>query len=887
MIRLLLRLTPAPFRERYFREILEVHRLRMADARARGPLTIAKLSVHEVVGSLLLAPRLRLSTRSPHPEPSHGRFTLAFDHVVNDFRISARSLRRDPLFTAMVVVVLALGVGAVTAIFSAVNAYFFRPLPFADEARVVALYETNPEFRWVDAEAAPANALDWREQVDAFEDLAFYSDFLADVTWLGEGEPRLLGATSVSGNFFTVLGVRPLLGQVPQWSDTWSESADLIVLSHKAWATYFGADSSLVGGSIELSGRTLRVAAVMPAGFSFPFDGVDVWGMMGWNREAREQNWFRRAHFVRPLARLAPGVTLEEADAQLQVVVTRLQRDYPETNRLMGAELTGARDFFIRGVRTPLLILSAAVALLLTLACVNITNLMWVRSFERSRDVAVRAALGASRWRIVRHALTESGILGLCGAGLGLMVGWWGVRALAHVNPVGIQGATSLVLDARVVVATVVAALFASLVFGLLPALRNGDGRLSDTLKEGSRGGGSGRSGLRAARLLVGVEVALALVLLLGAGLVSRSFLQIRAVDPGFQIDGVLGVELSIPEARYPDRARVLEFWERFAEMLEARPEIESAGTVARLPLDGPNWSSQVKAEGWSDERVAFEVQHRAADRGYFETLGIPLLQGRLFEASDGPETPNVVVVNESFAQVHFPGENPLGQRIAYDRVPDETSIWYEIVGVVGDQNQVSPAQAPDPEVFEFREQDWSRSMQVVVRSSLDPLTVLPTVRSVLAELDPLVPIADARPLQQVWRRSIAQEERILTLLGIFGVVALLLATVGVYGVTAQAARMRTHEIGVRLALGASDRDIIRMMLRQGLVVIAVGLGVGMLVAVVAAQSLRSLLFEVSPGDPLTLSVALALLAGAALAASYLPARKATRVDPRSSLQTD
>ncbi|MEZ4417744.1 MAG: ABC transporter permease [Gemmatimonadota bacterium] len=882
----ILRRLPTGFADRYAAELLDVHHRRMDEASARGRARLVRLAVREIGGVTLLLLRLH-ARRASRFLTSAWRLSTMFATLSTDTRQAIRSLRRNPLFAATVVTVVALGVGAVTAIFSAVNAYFFRPLPFQDEARVVALYETNPEFNWDDAQSAPANAMDWREQVAAFEDLAMYSDFINRVTYIEDGEPRLLNASAVTGNFFSVLGVEPLLGRQLTWEDTWEGAEEVVALSHRLWSTVFGADETLVGGTIELSGRTFRLAAVMPEGFRFPSDDTELWGTMGWSPENRQEVWFRRAHFVRPLARVAAGVTVAEAAAELQVVVERLQRDFPETNRVMGAGLMPARDFFIREVRVPLLILSAAVLLLLALASVNVANLMFVRAGERARDVAVRVALGAGRGRVVRQALTESGLLALAGGAVGLVLGWAGIRGLARVNPLGISGATELALDHRVVLLTLIAACLAGLLFGLAPALRSASTMVGETLKDGGRGTSVGRRGLRAANVMVGTEVALALLLVLGAGLVLRSFLLLRSVDPGFQVDGVLGVQITVPGARYPERDDVLAFWDRLEASLEGRPGIERAGVVGRLPLDGTSWSSQAKGEGWPEERVALEVLHRRADRGYFEALQIPLIRGRLFEPSDGPDSPPVVVINEQFAREHFPGEDPIGQRMAYDRVPDENSIWYEIVGIVGDQNQVSPGQPARAEAFEHRDQDWARTVEVVLRTSGEPLDALPTVRSVLSELDPLIPLGSARPLRQVWRHSIAQEERLLTLLGIFGVVALLLATVGVYGVTAQAARLRTHEIGVRMALGATSSDILRLILRQGLVVVAVGVGLGLAAAVLTTRGLRSQLYGVTPTDPATLIAVVTLLGSAALLASYLPARRSTRVDPRESLQAE
>jgi putative ABC transport system permease protein len=384
---------------------------------------------------------------------------------------------------------------------------------------------------------------------------------------------------------------------------------------------------------------------------------------------------------------------------------------------------------------------------------------------------------------------------------------------------------------------------------------------------------------------LVAVEVALALLLAVGAGLMLRSFWLIRQVDPGFRREGVLAVQFTIPTARYQDRDNVLAFYHRLAEALEGRPEVARVGAVGRLPLTGTSWSSQFQAHGWPPQRVGFEILHRRADRGYFEALDIPLIRGRLFEPGDRAGGPLVVVINETFAREHFPGEDPIGQRIAYDRVATESSNWYEIIGIVGDQHQVSPAQAARAEVFENGNQDWDRSNWVVIRTRVEPASVLPIVRNVLREIDPLIPIAQARPLRDVWRASMVREEFILTLLTVFGGVALLLAAVGVYGVAAQAARQRTREIGIRVALGAAGPDVIGLMLRRSLVMVGLGLAAGLTASLAAARALRAVLYGVAPNDPATLAAVVGLLATVAGLACYLPARRATGLDPVRSLR--
>jgi putative ABC transport system permease protein len=483
--------------------------------------------------------------------------------------------------------------------------------------------------------------------------------------------------------------------------------------------------------------------------------------------------------------------------------------------------------------------------------------------------------------------VTESVVLGLAGGVLGLAVGWAGVRAMQRLTRLGIDGATSIALDARVLLATFTAATLCGVLFGLAPAFRAVGRDIHGKLAATGRGGGFGRASVRTAGFLVATEVALALLLVAGAGLMTRSFNLIRHVDPGFRTEGVLAVQFNVPATRYPERDQVLSFYDRLVEALEARPGIERAGTVGELPLNGTSWSSQFQAEGWPRDRVGFEILHRRADAGYFDALGVPLLRGRMFDARDRPDAAPVVIVNETFAREHFPNEDPIGRKIAYVRVATQESTWYEIIGIVANQHQVSPAQPARAEVFEHRDQDWGRNNWVVLRTSVEPLSVLPAVRSVLSELDPRVPIAETRPLREVWRASMAREEFILTLLAIFGALALLIAAVGVYAVTAQAARTRTREIGIRMALGAAARDVVTLMLRRSLGVVGLGLAAGLALSLVGARALGSVLYGIEPSDPLTLGVVVALLAGVAGVACYLPARRATAVDAARSLRTD
>jgi len=888
LLALAIALAPRWFRERHGAEVLETYERRAGER--ISPSARARFGVGEVLGLLFVAVRLHLGggRHGAWTRPrTHGRGGNVFGTIGQDIRFAMRTLWRTPGFTATAVTVIALGIGANTAIFSAANAFFFRPLPFQDPGHLVMLYETNPEFGWTDANDAPANLLDWRDQVGAFQDVAAWQDGVGQATFVQDGEPVLLSYAAVTGNFFSVLGVRPEVGGELHWDQTWSPDDSVVVLSHRLWVQRFGADPGVVGRTIHLGSSRDRVVGVMPAGFDFPNDGTQFWTPMGWERSDRQAAWFRRAHFLRGVARIKPGFTLDEANAQLQVVVKRLQKDFPDTNKVMGAGMTPLRSFLIKGIHTPLLILLGAVGLLLLLACTNVANLMLVRALERTREVGVRIALGAGRGRVVRQILTESLLLSLGGGATGLGLGWMGVKALSVRQHIGIPGATGLALDGRVVLFTLGVTVLSALLFGTAPALRAANGAVQETLREGGRAGSAGRGTLRTLGGLVVFEVALALMLVVGAGLMIRSFWLLRSIDPGFRMDNVLAIQFGLPGSRYPSRDQVLGFQDDFERRLEARPGIEKVGRVQQLPLNGASWSSQFQAEGWPPDRVGFEILHRRADRGYFAALQIPLLEGRMFDADDRPGAPLAILVNETFARKYFPGEDPVGKRIAYDRVATPHSTWHTIVGVVGDQRQVSPGKPARAEVFENAHQDWDRSNWVVIRTTGDPMAALPVAKSVLKEMDPLIPLGAVRTMRGVWRKSMAQEQFILTLLGAFGALALLLATVGVYGVTAQAARRRTHEIGIRMALGADVGSVVAMMLRRGLMLVGLGLALGLGGTLLATHALGSLLYGIAPTDPATLGAVVVLLAAAAAAACYLPARRATTVDPVSSLRAE
>ncbi|HET9983236.1 MAG TPA: ABC transporter permease [Longimicrobiales bacterium] len=867
---------------------------RYAELRARGVGDAAarEATLAELAGAEVLAERVARARRhgGSEPVPVGAERGAGLAGVWADIRFGARLLRRNPAFALTAVLTLALGIGANAAIFSAVNAVVLRPLPVAAPGRLYMVWEENPEKGWHQQVAAPANYLDWTEGVAAFADVAAYSGPPAEgfgEPLTGVGAPRVLRAVQVTGNFFSVLGVKPELGRTLRPEETWRGGERVIVLSHRVWMQDFGGDRGVLGRIARVDGTPYRVVGVMPAGFSFPVEGADAWLPTGWRPAARAEVSFRRAHWLRVVARLRPGATAAEADAQLQAVVERLKRQYPETNRYMGAGMTPLHEFLVGDTRTPLLVLLGAVGVLLLIACANVGNLLLVKATGRRREIAVRRSLGAARSRIVRQMLTEGLLLALAGGAAGLLLGWVGTRLLERLQPGGLLTTAHFTLDGRVLAYIVAISTLSGLLFGAVPAAWTGRAGDAAVLREGGRTGAPGRGARRAASALVVAEVALALLLVVGAGLLVRSFWRLERVDPGFDARGVLTVSVAPPTAKYDTNPKALGFYRDVLERLGRLPGVSSVAATTVLPLTGTSYTSDYAVAGRGPDDYGTEVAHRSVTPGYLRAMGVPVLRGRGFTDPDRDTSSHVILINDVLARQAFPGQDPIGQRMTFDKHPDSTSTWRTVVGVVRGERQTALRASPQTEVYHLPEEDGIGYAWLVLRTTGDPLALAPAVRREVQAVDADVPVFGVKTMERVRAESLARERFLMTLLLVFAGVALVLAVVGVYGVTAQVARQRTQEIGLRIALGARTADVLGLVVRHGLRLIATGILLGVLAALLATRAMAALLYDVAPTDPFTFLAVALVLALTGVLASWLPARRAARTDPSAALRVE
>ncbi len=806
------------------------------------------------------------------------------DMLVQDLRYAVRSLAVRPGFTLVAALTLALGIGAATAIFSVAYGVLLRPLPLRAPDRLVQLWESNPLKGWTAVTVAPANLKDWIDRNHSFASVAYY--FGADdkgattqaFSISGGDRPERLDGLLVSPDFFDVLGVEPRLGRGFAPGENTIGRHRVIVLSDGLWKRRFGADPRVVGREVRLNGQAYQVIGVAPAGFEFPSAGIDFWAPMAFDPA---KFWAgRRPHFLRAVARLKPGVTFAQARDDLHRIAAELEREHPDTNEQMGAGFTPVQEWMVGDTRRPLVLLLAAVSGLLLIACANVAGLVLVRGVGRARELAVRAALGAGRARLVRQLLTESALLAALGGAAGLVVARAALSAFRSFAPADLPRFDEIRLDWPVLAAAVAVTLVSVALVGLVPALRHARVR-PDALKEGGRG--STAAGQRTRRLFVVSEVALSVVLVVAAGLLVRSFDRLVRVDPGFDAQRVLTFEVSLPGLRYDNNAKVVAFFRSLVERLQAIPGVRAAGATSRKPLTGYRWTDDFVIEG----RPGFlgrELRHKEVTPGYFRAMGVPLLNGRPFAWSDDAKVPSVAVINEAFARQYFPGVDPVGRRISYTEA-DEKPDWVTIIGVAGNEKQDSLAATPRPEVFDPLAQSPTSAMTLVLQSAADPTALVGAARGAVESLDPALAVYSVETMAQVVGGSVSQDRFLTALVGLFASLALVLACVGLYGLVSFTVSARTQEIGVRMALGARRGLVLALVVGEGIRLVAVGLVLGLVVAAALTRGLASLLFEVTPTDPLTFAGVAALFIGVAVVAVAVPARRASRVDPLVALR--
>ncbi len=803
------------------------------------------------------------------------------ERLLQDIRFALRTLRKNPSFTLVAILTLALGIGATTAIFSVVNGVLLHPLPFRDSDRLTMVWLDNlSEGIRQDITSYP-NFVDWREQNRVFEDMAAFRPHQVNLT--GEFEPERIARTAVTANFFSLVGVEPLRGRGFAVEEEQQGSHEVAVLSHGLWQRRFGGDPEVIGRTLQMNGVEFTVVGVMPAGFDFPSE-TQLWVPLAPSEQLREA---RFAFWLYTLGRLRPGVSLEAAQREMDGINTQLAQEYPEFSRF-GVFVQPVRDYLVGDVRPALLVLLGAVGFLLLIAAANVGNLLLARSAAREREIAVRTAMGASRRRLVGQLLTESLVLAFAGGILGLLVAYWGVQLLIGLSPADLPRLENVGVDATVLGFAFLVSLLTGIVFGLVPALQVSRTPLVETLREGGRGLSGGRRGQRTRRALVVGEMALALVLLIGAGLLIQSFSRLRSIDPGFRSENVLTLQLALSGSEYGEPASVLAFWEQLLERVEALPAVTSAAAASDVLLPELANSSNVTIEGrpTPPAEETIEVPIDAVTPDFFRTLGTPLLRGRDFSASDDQEATRVAIINEAMARRFWPDTDPVGQRFRYGD-EDSEGPWRTVVGVVADARRTSLEQEARPSTFLPLRQSSRSSMVVVVRTTGDPLALAGVVRREVRELAPNIPVAQVSTLEAMMGERLAQRRFSTLLLGFFSALALLLATVGVYGVIAFTVNQSTREIGIRMALGARSMDVLRLVLRQVSILVLLGIGIGVAAALALSRTLSGMLYGMSATDPGTYIGIALLLTAVALLASYLPARRATRVDPIVALRSE
>ena len=805
------------------------------------------------------------------------------DSLLRDLRFSARSLLKHPGFTAIAVITLALGIGANTTIFSAVDALLLHPFSFPNQQRLVVLWEQNLAVGNVHGAVSPGNFNDWREQNQVCEQLVAIDQKSFDIS--NGAQPERFAGYGVTQGFFDALGVQATRGRtfLPEESEPGHEQ--VVVLKHSFWQQHLGGDPNIVGKTITLNRKPFTVVGVMPADFNYPYNGGEIWTPLVFDKKEQGD---RGNHYMRVIGLLKPGVAIPQAQADLRNIARRAQQQFPETNSGRDAYVQSLTDDAVRGARAGVPIIMGAVVFVLLIACANVANLLLVRAAARTRETAVRLALGASRLRVLRQALTESVLLALMGGALGLLLSVWAIEALAHGIPEGfsrfIPGWGHLGVNFTVLAFTFIVSMLSGTLAGLAPVWHSTRTNLNEALKAGGRSESGKRSRLRSA--LVVSEVGLSLVLLIGAGLMVRSFVEMLRADLGIRPENVLALQTSLPPDKYDDKNKRLAFYQQLLDRVANLPGVAKVGAVNIVPFSSGNDSNTFQIVGRAPFPKGQEpfAQVRVATPGYFDAIGTTLRQGRLITEQDDAKAARVVLINETFAKKFLPGEQAVGLRMNFGG--DQKEI-YEVVGVVADVKNDDLDEQPDPSLYlPYAQNVWS-SMSLIVFATQDPTRLTSAVRAEVSALDPNLPVYNVKPVRQMINERISPKRLMAYVLGVFALIALLLAAVGIYGVMSYAVTQRTQEIGLRMALGAQRIDVLKLVVRNGMTLALIGVALGLVGAFALTRLLGNLLFRITPTDRATFAgVAISLIV-VALLACYIPARRATKVDPLVALRDE
>jgi len=807
------------------------------------------------------------------------------DSLIKDIRYGVRGLLKHPGFTALVVITLALGIGASTAIFSIVDSVLLRRLPYATASRIVAIQELSPAGKRV--QVTSANFLDWRAQNTVFENLAAIKQTTSNLVLSDHAERIDLAQTNA--NFFDVFGVKPQYGRLFIPQDEQAGHEPVVVVSNALWQRRFGSDPSLVGKPITLDGKNYTVAGVAPAGFQYP-DKTELWvpplklvPELSPNQDVTQT---RGMGYLAAVATLKPGVSLPQAAAEMETITARLRQQYPNTNNRRFNRVVSLQEHLVGETNKLLWLLLGAVTFVLLIGCANVANLLLASGASRQKEMAIRTALGASRARVVRQLFTESTLLALTGGAAGLLIAYWGLAAITKLLPGDFPRLNEIHMNVRVLAFTFAASVLTGILFGLVPALQISRPDVQESIRETGRGVSGNRRQSRFRQALIVVEVALSVVLLVGAGLLFRSFLRLQSVDTGFVSEHVWTARLTPSGKSYANQADYDRFYNQVVQRVSAVPGVQDAGLINTLPLDkGPTTGFRVDGRPVETPDKWPSANYRSVSPNYFRAMGIPVLQGRAYTDRDTTDMPLVMIVNQKLADEEFAGENPIGKRITFGNTNNNQPVWFEIVGVVANVRSLELREEPAAELYFASLQDYWPAMSLVVRSNADLPSLSASVRQIVNEIDKSVPVSNVQMMDHVVSASITQPRFNLFLLGLFSTVAMLLSAAGIYGVTAYTVTQRTHELGIRIALGAQVSDVLKMILGQGMAVIGIGLAIGLAAAFGLVRLLRTFLFGVGEKDPFTFVVITLLLLFVALLACYIPARRATKVDPLEALR--